>query len=201
MDDIQFWIYLIFAAIYFLTRNLRKRSKQSEQKRPRSPLETEEINERRPTSSTSGKRTSSGSETQSFEDLLREITGQSEFPGQKKEEVEEVEEPEPFVEAFDQYDTAGKREYQEKKENIEEGKTRRFSDEESRRVYEESVKLAEGSALDFNADDDFRSSKLKTTSGYQEPENEFVKEIRRTLQSAEGTKKAVVLSEILNRKY
>lgn len=192
MDDIQFWIYLIFAAIYFLTRNLRKRSKESEKKRPRSPLETQDED------STTPKK-----QSQSFEDLLREVTGQSEFPGQQKEEEreQEIEEPEPFVEAFDKYKTAGSREYEEEKGDFEEGKTRRFSDEESREVYERSIRMAEGSDLTFDPDESFRSSKLKGSTQVEEEENEFVKEIRETLANSDEARKAIILSEIINRKY
>jgi hypothetical protein len=76
-----------------------------------------------------------------------------------------------------------------------------FADDESRKVYEESIRMAEGADIQFDPDESFRSVKLKSTTQYKPEENEFVKEIRNTLSSPSDARKAVILAEILNRKY
>ncbi len=175
MDNIQFWIYVIFAVIYFLSRSLRKKPAENQQKRPRSPLETDEGPRRQPAS---------------FEELLEEITGRQTL----KEPPREVEEEESFTPV-----TPKKKE--PAPPPFDEGRTRRFSDEESRRIYEESIKNAEGFDLDYKPDAKFASRKVLRATAEEEEVNEFASEIRSTLQNPESAKKAIILAEIINRKY
>lgn len=175
MDDIQFWLYLAFALIYFITRGLKK-------KEPVKPPQQDDQTERQP-----GRQ----SKPVTFEELLKEFTEG------KQERVEEEKIPQP-VEARQ---LVKEREWVEaqKPRNFEEGRTRRFADDESRRVYEESIKLAEGSKLDFERADSFKS-KLKRRDADEEGDN-VAADIKAMLQDHHSAKRAIVLGEILNRKY
>ncbi len=123
----------------------------------------------------------------SFEDLLKEITeGRvEEVPTIKQEPV--VIEPEARKE----------------KENIRlEGERRAFADDESRRVYEESIKMAEGADIEFAPDENFQEPRLfkGKISESEDDEVSIADEIRDGLNSSEA-RKAVIYSEIINRRY
>jgi len=129
--------------------------------------------------------------TKSFDELLKEIT-----EGTFETETEEKEE-EKFVEESPKVQVPSQKPIESK---------RRFADEESRRVYEESIKMAEGADLEFEPDDDYKKPSL--FKKYSDNKNELVKnssslviEIRAGLQSKNSAKKAVIYSEILSRKY
>ena len=175
MDE-QIWFYIIAAVIYFLTRG--KKKKQNQKPAPNQRAQ-------RPTESSRPQQTQ---RPVSFEDLLKEITeAREEEPA--KEIV--VEESEPV-----------------KVERVlrEEKKTRRerhFADDESRRIYEESIARAQehepGHDHKFEPDDDYVSRKMFKTGEKAEPT--FADKIRESLQSKEDAKKAIIYSEILSKKY
>ena len=180
MDDIQFWIYLLFGAIYFITRMFKKNNKDATPRKAPRPTGTQPSD--RP------------NKPVSFEDLLKEFT---EGKSEEEDEVEE-EQPEP-VEARQ---ILQERRWQEenKPDFSNEGNNRRFSDEDSKRIYEESIKRAEGSKLDFERDDHFRL-KFKDRDEEEEETSDLAGEISGMLQNPEDARKAVILSEILTRKY
>jgi hypothetical protein len=127
------------------------------------------------------------SQPKSFEDLLREITEgrtQEEQPTYKQEPIEIEEE-----------------EVEEDNRRLE-GERRAFADDESRKVYEESIKMAEGADLEFEPDEKYKTPRLFKGLEKQQEEKEWsiADEIRDGLNSSEA-KKAVIYSEILNRKY
>ena len=173
MDDIQFWLYLAFAAIYFITRMMKKKNAPEP---TQSAEEKSEHPERR-------------TRPVSFEDLLKEFT--------EGKQESEPEAPRP-VEARQ---LVKEREWvaQQKPKEFEEGRTRRFADEESRRVYEESIRLAEGSDLEFKRDEHFKSKMQRQQD--EGDQQSLGADIKSMLQDADSAKKAVILSEILNRKY
>lgn len=126
------------------------------------------------------------SQPKSFEDLLREITEG------RTEEVPPVEQ-EPVV----------IREPEIEKEEIRlEGERRVFADDESRRVYEESIKMAEGADIEFAPAENFRAPSLfkGTSKDTEEEEWSIADDIRDGLNSSDA-KKAIIYSEILTRKY
>lgn len=176
MDDIQTWIYIIIGIIYFIVRSLKKKAPDpSDQPIPKSggsqPVDTER---RRP---------------MTFEELLKEFTDPqgSREEAQETEVLEEEEEP-----ARDR----------QKEEFIEEGKTRRFSDEESRRVYEESIKKAEGYEIEYNTDNKYHSEKLiAIPHDHEEEEDTLADDIKEMFDDPSDARKAIILSEILNRRY
>ncbi|WP_420318877.1 hypothetical protein [Ekhidna sp.] len=126
------------------------------------------------------------SQPKSFEELLKEIT-------EGRTEEEPTPRQEPVVIKQDDSE----------KENIRlEGERRSFADDESRRVYEESIKMAEGADLEFKPDENFHSPSLFKGAKKIEEEEEWTiaDEIRDGLNTNEA-KKAVIYSEILSRKY
>lgn len=176
MDNIEFWIYIIFAVIYFVARALRGKPKQKPVSRPKSPLD---VSDDQPQST--------AEQPMSFEDLLEEITGRKSLEEEPSQDPTRVE--------------------QEKKKSdstsvevFEEGKSRSFADDESRRIYEESIKRAEQTEISYEPDEKFKSAKLFSQPGEEEVGNPLTEEIKAMLQS-EDAKKAIILQEILNRKY
>lgn len=176
MDDIQFWLYLVFAVIYFISRSMKKKNPPKPQSRPQQQASEPAERRNRPVT---------------FEELLQEFT-------EGKSQPKEAQQPEP-VEATQ---VVKERKWQEenKPKEFEEGRTRRFSDEESRKVYEESIKRAEGAELEFKRDEHFQS-KLKSRAKREAEGSEVAADVLAMLQDQDQAKRAVVLSEILNRKY
>ncbi len=179
MEDFQFIIYIIIGAIYIISRAIKGNNKnQQPQKRP----------QQRPSQRPQQEA------PKTFEDILAEFGKRMEEQagGTVEEEPEVVQEapkprPKPVKNPFEM-----------------EGRNRQFADEESRRIYEEAIVRAEGADLEFAPDEKFHKASLKMGfSAYEKekPENEFAKEIRNTLADPDGAKKAIILSEILNRKY
>jgi len=168
MDDIQFWLYLAFGAIYFITRMFKKKKSQQSEDEDFSDSQ----NKPKPVS---------------FEDLLKEFT-QEENPQETPKYT--IEEEVPAQREIVQ---------EEVKAPYEEGRTRRFSDDESRKIYEESIKRAEGADLAFERDVHFKS---KTALEEESEENhEIAQDIREMLNDPDEAKRAVILGEIFNRKY
>ena len=162
MEDYNFLWYILAAIIYIISRSRKK--KQAPNSRPGS--ENAPPPERKPVS---------------FEELLREVTGEGE--------------PEPAPEPVQRRQTPV--ETKERESQRLEGKRRAFADEESKRIYEESIKKAEGADIDYKRDEHFRLS-----SSFQEQEEEeytFADEIRDGI-AADPTK-AIIYNEILSRKY
>ncbi len=177
MDNIEFWIYIIFALIYFIGRGLRSKPKPKPgQKQPRA-AETEE-------------RQSPDSMT--FDELLEEITGKKSLEEKPAPQTKPIKEAKPrAVEVKPP-----------PKEKFEEGRSRKFADEESRRVYEESIRRAASTKVEYEPDKKFAKSKLFQDPSKKEVErNPLAEEIQEMLQSPESARKAIILQEILNRKY
>lgn len=178
MDDFRIIIYIVGALIYFFVKNKRKKAQEATNQPPVS---------KRPTIS---------SERKSFEDLLKEITEQA---NQKKQEQEE-EFFEPEVQTRKTYD---EREEEVEHKPISSQSRRTFADDESRKVYERSIKQAEGFDLKFEENAKYHSKKLKTSHlnhSTSPKKNQLAKEIREGLRG-DTAKKAVIYSEILNRKF
>jgi hypothetical protein len=188
MDNIQFWIYIIFAIIYFIAKNARKKP-----------------NKKAPSDSNrrGGQQQTQRPQPQSFEDLLEEITGRKSL----KEEPVVIDEADEINQETEERYLAPKP-WQEKEEEIRrrneierEGNNRRFADDESRRIYEESIRRAEGANIDYRPDESYSDKKVLRETAEDIEENAFVTDINNMLSNSDSAKKAVILSEILNRKY
>lgn len=171
MDDIQFWLYLLFAIIYFISRSLKKKGAPKPPERPQAS-NPQQSGRRKPVT---------------FDELLREFTEGRE---EEQEVVRELEEKPREIHVEEKI----------RRPAFEEGVSRTFSDEESRRVYEESIRRAEGATLELKHDEDFRSG-LKSRYQEEQQESGLAAEIKAMLRDPEDIRKAVILSEILNRKY
>jgi len=176
MDNIQFWIYIAFAVIYFISKSLKQsKKKEAEEKRNFSPLETEE----------------DAPKPVSFEDLLEEITGRKTLNQPQAKPNWEME----------QEAVAKRGGSQDVRAFEKEGSERKFSDEESKKVYEESIKLASRYASYSEPQVDHMTKWKKLASVQNNNSHGIADEIREMLADANGAKKAIILSEILNRKY
>lgn len=172
MEDYKFLWYIVAAVIYFLTRGKKKKQEQSRPGTENTPPPQD-----RP---------------KSFEDLLREIT-----EGPQEETVESVEQLPVEIEEKP-YEVEEQR---RREQRSSEGSQRAFADDESRRVYEESIKMAEGADLVFAPDEHFAEPRLfKGSVETLEEEWTIADEIRDGLNTTEA-KKAIIYSEILARKY
>ncbi|MCP4459919.1 MAG: hypothetical protein GY816_18135 [Cytophagales bacterium] len=175
MEDNKIWFYIIAAVIYFLTR----RKKKKNQPQPESSERPKESN-----------RPQQQKKPVSFEDLLKEIT-EGRADTVEPEVIEEKNSEPVYEEALKEEPT--------KKERI-----RHFADDESRRIYEESVARAAefepGHDHKFEPDDDYVSKKM--FKGLEvETEPTLADEIRESLQTTDSARKAIIYSEILNKKY
>ena len=170
MEDYKIVWYILAALIYFLTRGKKKKPT------PRPGTENNPPPQ---------------SPAKSFEDLLKEITGEA--------DVEEKPETEPVQEVVEKREEVKPEDVAEQQRL--EGERRAFADEESRRIYEESIKRAEGFELEYEPDEHYHEPRLfKGQEGEEEEEYTFADEIRDGLSTSEA-KKAIIYSEILNRKY
>ncbi|MDE0472478.1 MAG: hypothetical protein OXH57_11110 [Ekhidna sp.] len=120
----------------------------------------------------------------SFEELLQEITGgnQPELPKQEPVEIK----------------TEKKQLSEDEKAIQGEEEERVFTDDESRHVYEESVRMAEKADSPFGRDDHFKEPRL-----FQEKDDNkksYFEELMDGFDTDEA-KRAVIYSEILNKKY
>ena len=135
-----------------------------------------------PPAESEGQEQQTGRKPISFEDLLKEFGVEEE---EQKPQLEEAE-----VEEEDARET----------QSIEEEYRSRYSDEEAQSIFEKSIKEAEEVKGEQVVNESLTFKEFKP---YQEQKdsNEFAEEINDLLQSEDGGKKAIVLAEILNRKY
>lgn len=168
MEDLNFWWYIIAAVIYFLTRGKKKKTPTARPGTENNPPPQQP--------------------PKSFEDLLKEITG--ELQPEESQPVEQT-----------PLEVVPEEEPQEEPESIRlEGERRAFADDESRRIYEESVKQAEGFDIEFGPDEHFKEPRLFKSDAEEEQEYTIADEIRDGLSSDEA-RKAIIYSEIINRRF
>lgn len=175
MDDIQVLLYIIIGVFYFISKFMKKKPV------PEKPVQ-------RPAQGASD--TNAPQRPLTFEELLKEFTQPQ--PTQQEVVIEEREE-EVFIDTRDEgrknAEPAYKPDYT-------------FSDAESKRNFEQSQRLAaaakrieeEGIEQDLT----FKPYKMPSRT---EQKNEVAADIMEMLRDADGAKKAVILSEIFNRKY
>lgn len=126
------------------------------------------------------------SQPKSFEDLLREITEGRVTQEPQQETVE--------VQPKEEQNATTKERFKKS------GEQRAFADDESRRVYEESIKMAEGADIAFEPDENFKEPRLFKKESNQATERSYAEELMDGFDADEA-KKAVIYSEIFNRKY
>jgi hypothetical protein len=182
--ELKFWIYLIIGVIYLLTRLKKKPEQQPGQPpkyEPEKPVQQYELPPVKPSANTSSKQLT-------FEELLKEIT----------ESKPSTPSPKPYQEVVDYDDAIGEEERDleevdydyKKKDNIyqvyEDAKTQAFA----RPSLEETMKVG---------DTDMKFGKFKMFE--QETKRDLMAEYLADFKDPAGFKKAVVMSEILQRKF
>ena len=181
MDEFKI-LYFIIAAVIFIVSRVRKANKGKKPMPP--PRQSPRPN--RPTSQ------GDKPVPTSLEEMLEEL-------GKSMEKNKPVSRPVP-PKAVQNPVTTPKRE-----PVFETGRDRRFADEESKRIYEESIKRAEGFDLEFNENDNYKTKRTVFGEGAVDKKlhspNPLIKALREDLKKPESVKKAFILSEVFNRRY
>ena len=174
MDDLELYIYIALAAIYFLSRAFRK-------KKPVPPPPKQ-----RDTDSGGGYKQAPRTEKPvTFEDLLKEFTGQKEKP-----EYEYEEEPEEFEESYTQEAGQSAGEYATEEEVSYKSYEEVYNTNKDFLTLDEQVKLGQA--------DRKRFEEYKLEEGVN---IHTAKRFREMLQNKDSIKDAIILKEILDHKY
>lgn len=174
--DIELILYIIFIVIAILTRVLK--SSKDTAAPPSPPQQSEDQPRQRP------------QRRQTFEDLLREFTGE-------EEEAEEQYQERPATYTRERHQERPASYYDE--QDMEEGQE--ADDNEIKETYQRSVNEAKKlKTLDEQVDLNKPIPKRFKDSEVEE-ENETTQDILEMLRDAEGAKKAIILSDIINKKY
>lgn len=160
--DKEILIYIVFIAIAIISRLLKSNKNRS--KAPSAPPQQRETPSQRPGGA------------KSFEELLREFTGENTSTEPRSLETVETE--------YESY------------EHIP-------SDDEIRETYERSVNQAKKlKTLDEQVDlEDIRTKSKYFADDEMKEENSVASDILESLKDPDGARRAVILSEIINRKY
>ena len=173
MDDFQIVLYIVFALIYFLSRGLSKKKKKKAPPRPQQETSTTTAEEPRPRKQPS-----------TFEDLLKELEtsfgGETETAVPEPEPVRPTPPPKPKSEKDDRQRTFQEelKEYQIKPGGL------KTIDE---MVDLHTVSKFEPKVYETEIEDVEAEKRLKEIAGF--------------FSKAGGPQKAIILSEIINRKY
>jgi hypothetical protein len=193
MDDYKIWIYIIIGVVYVLSR-LRKKSEPSSPDGKHDSPEPDYRSEPRQTQEPQRQLT--------FEELLREITS--------SKEPEEYSPPAPVTPPVSQQTLARKKEYVDYDDDLKE-EEQDLEDVE----YDYRKKDPLYSTYEQAKKDAFNRPSLEETMKVEDTVVKFSKfkvfeevrkrnlleEYTRDLQDPEGLKKALVLNEILNRRF
>lgn len=183
MDDARVWMYIVAGAIFIISRILKQKKNDGIPGKPTGG----------PQNRSSGR----PNKPVSFEELLKEFTEGS-TASEEEEEYRKQPAPVEARQVLEERKWVEENRWDDDIRN--EGRNRKFADDESKRIYEESIKKAEGAKLDFERDEHFQI-KLKDRKKEEESESELATDIRTMLRNPEDARKAVILGEILNRKY
>jgi len=178
MDDLELYIYIALALIYFLSRAFRKKKPVAP---PRKPQDA---------NSSDGYEQDHRKEKQvTFEDLLREFTGQKKEP-----EYEYEERPEEYEESHSE------EKYYHDEESTEEYPT---EEEVGYKSYEEVYSMNKDlKTLDEQVRLEMAEKKRFDTYKIETGRNIHVaKRYRKMLHNKDSIKDAIILKEILDHKY
>jgi hypothetical protein len=181
--DLQFWIYVIIAIIYMISRAMKKAENQPKDVSAPNPERQIRYDKTPPTEKP---------KQLTFEELLKEIT-------EGKQSQKPVYAPvQPKAEYVDYDDQIGEEEQDLEDVNYDYKKKDKLYD-----VYEEAKRQAfERPSLEETMnikDTKVQFGKFKVFE--QEKQRNLLEEYTRDFQDPEGLKKAVVMSEILTRKF
>ena len=182
MDE-KYWFYIILGVIWFVSRFFKKPEQQKEiegEKPSTQPFGGQKVPEQKPQAMT-------------FEELLREIT-------EAREPRKTA--PVPASTTYVDYDD----DIKEEEQSLETIQDEISQSRQSGRQYKE---YEEARAMAFNRPSLEESMKLgekeiefgKFKAFEQEKQRDLLKEYTKSFQDPEGLKAAIVMSEILNRKF
>ena len=179
MDNPEILFYIVAALIYFFTKG-RKKKKSI----PQPPQERE----------SDGAPAEAPTQTPepviSFEDILKEMTGQSTKP-KSVPPPEPVYEPEPEPEpVMVEEPKIVRRDFSKKLEILKSS----FEKEEIKKKQEQSTSYVEGDDEEESASNRFDSYKI-------EDKDSMAAEIKEMLTDPEDVKKAIILQEVLGRRF
>ena len=192
--DIQFWIYLVLAIIYIVSRAMKKAENQAPEAQDKTPSRQAD---RARTASTERPK------ALSFEDLLREITEAKQPQKALSQQPARTEYAKSEVIDYDD-------QLQEEARDLEVvDYDRRKSDYERRKEERRNVDYEDAKRMAFNRPSLEETMRLKDSSVQFEKFKEFqvdekpdlLDQYTKEFRDHEGLKKAVVLSEILARKF
>lgn len=178
MDNFKLWLYVIIGIVYLLSRLLKKRPDQSKTTPPNT---SSQAPQRAPQPTPN-----SPEKALTFEELLREITSQKEPAPQPRpvaRPMPQREREKPAVLEDANYDY---RKHDDVYEVYEEAKKQAFF----RPSLEETMKV-EDTVVKFGKFKEFELAR----------ERDLMAEYLKDFQDPEGFKKAIVMSEILQRKF
>jgi hypothetical protein len=194
MDSFQFWLYVIIAVIYVISRVMKRSNQQRRAERPQTPSKRKAESDY-----DGGQPTGEHLPPMSFEELLREITeGKKKAQPVSRPKPLEIPAPERPKPAYIDYDDDIGSE--EKSLETIDYDTRR--QETTTEIYER----AKRDATLRTSLQELRSTIGESKSGRFESfkiedKNTLLKEYVKELRNPTGFKKAVVLSEILKPKF
>ncbi|MEQ8711521.1 MAG: hypothetical protein RIC80_00800 [Cyclobacteriaceae bacterium] len=181
MDDFQTILYIVVGIIYFLSRALKKKKPPVKPSRPGQDTEDDTPQ-------------TTASKPLTFEELLREFT-----EGKQPEEEEQRSPiPPPTPEPARRSTSPMTYRQEEDDDEILEPAKRRFSDEDSKRIYEASIRSVEKMKEEEFEDTQYH---FKQYEDHRDEETTLGAEVADMLRDADGARKAIILSEILTRKY
>lgn len=187
MDNIQFWLYVIVAVIYLISAARKKAKKQNQPEDfPETTSREREFDEP----------TTQRPKPVTFEELLREITeGKLATPPPVPERSAEYSQPKPQPEYVD-YDD----EIEDEQKSLEEVA---IDEERTTKIYEEAKKMA---FYRPSLEETLKVQDVNTTYGKfaafeAKQDTNLLLEYTKDLRDPKGFKKALILSEILNRKH
>jgi len=189
MDNPEILFYIVFGLIYFLTR--KKKKKKIIQPPPKNvALPSKGNDEELP--------------PLSFQELLKELTGQGKPGNQPKSEPEEVIEvsvPDELIEP-DEPNVESDRVHKGvdwTKNYMDETLTSTFDDEAIKQRYEEATSLQ---SMETSGDIKEKDTSSQRFGVYKIQEKHFVADkIKEMLSDPDDIKNAVILSEVLKRKF
>lgn len=193
MDNIQFWLYVIVAVIYLISAARKKSKKQNQ------PEDFPETTSRPTARQYDEEATTQKPKPITFEELLREITEGKQTAPPTPEVLErrpEFSRPKPQPEYVD-YDD----EIEDEEKSLEEISS--VDEERTTKIYEEAKKLA---FYRPSLEETLKVQDVNTTYGKfaafeTKQEANLLLEYTKDLRDPKGFKKALILSEILNRKH
>jgi hypothetical protein len=180
MNDLEIYIYIALAVIYFLSRAFRKKkSSKPPSSRPR-------------TSSQDGyEHPTSKEKPLTFEDLLKEFTGQKEETvSEQGGDLIEVEDNDVIKEKYGNEEEIYSNEYEKQEEVQYKSYEEVYASKERLKTLDEQIQLNEPARKRFDEYKIKKKVNIHTASRFRE-----------LLKNKDSLKDAIILKEILDRKY